>query len=112
MKGTTHLDGTWISPGLRKNIPGSVWLPEVGRGFLEPELERYFRDQLVKLTGGDKTRVLVFYCIDNCWMSWNATIRAARWGYGNANWFAKGTDAWAGAGYPVEEAKPVPVGVE
>src|SRR5258708_25970825 len=47
----------------RQNIPGSAWLPDVGRGGLTPGVERYFRDNLARLTGGDRTMALVFYCL-------------------------------------------------
>src|SRR5689334_25443659 len=34
----------WL-PIPRYDIPGSLWLPDVGRGALSPELERFFWDQ-------------------------------------------------------------------
>ena len=45
-------DALW-KPVPRRDIPGSLWLPEVGRGALSPALEDYFR---TGLCGGDRRR--------------------------------------------------------
>ena len=92
-----------------RQIPGSVWLPNVGLGALTPELEGYFRTRLDALTKGDRGRGLLFYCLADCWMSWNAAKRALEMGYGRVYWFRDGVDGWAEAGLPTEEAKPVPM---
>jgi PQQ-dependent catabolism-associated CXXCW motif protein len=92
----------------RHNIPGSAWLPDVGRGGLTPEVERYFRDNLARLTGGDRSMALVFYCLADCWMGWNATKRAAALGYINLYWYRDGTDGWERAHLPTAVAHPVP----
>ncbi len=93
-------------PVPRQDIPGSTWLPDVGRGALSPELERWFQAELARLTGGDKTKPVAFYCLAQCWMSWNATKRAASYGYTNVAWYPDGTDGWMAAGLPLAEAKP------
>ena len=41
-------------------------------------------------------------------MSWNATKRAASWGYRVA-WFPEGVDGWEAAGLPTEIVKPEPL---
>ena len=51
-------------------------------------------------------RPVVFYCLADCWMSWNATKRAARWGYTQLYWYRDGTDGWEAAALPTEEATP------
>src|SRR5215471_9126752 len=56
----------------RLNIPGSVWLPDTGYGELAAAMEGYLRSALEQITGGDRARFLVFYCLRDCWMSWNA----------------------------------------
>lgn len=94
------------TPVPRRDIPGSLWLPEVGRGALSPALERYFRDRLAAATGGDLSRPVVFYCLADCWMSWNATKRAASYGYTQLYWYRDGTDGWAAARLPTEAATP------
>lgn len=95
----------WM-PAPRMDIPGSVWLPDVGRGALAPGMEAWFRARLDALTGGDHARPLVFYCLRDCWMSWNATKRAAAYGYVEAAWYPEGSDGWAQAGLPLARATP------
>ncbi len=98
----------WI-PKVRHNIPGSVWLPEVGRGALNAEVEDYFQRNLKQLTAGDKSRQIVIYCLADCWMSWNAAKRAIEYGYTSVYWYPGGTDHWTAAGLPTEESQPVPM---
>ncbi|ASG25381.1 PQQ-dependent catabolism-associated CXXCW motif protein [Nitrospirillum viridazoti] len=86
------------------DLPGSVWLPDVGRGALNPTLENWFQQQLATLSGGDKNRPLVFYCLPECWMSWNATKRAAGYGYTNVAWYPDGVDGWRAARLPLATA--------
>jgi PQQ-dependent catabolism-associated CXXCW motif protein len=97
----------WM-PLVRRDIPGSLWLPEIGRGALNPELEEYFRDHLDSATRGRRNAPVVFYCLTDCWMSWNAAKRAASWGYTQVYWYPAGTDGWEAARLPMENAEPVP----
>lgn len=97
----------WI-PKARRNVPGSVWLPNTGYGVLPVEEEEYFRSGLRRLTDGDRARPLVFYCLADCWMSWNAAKRALSWGYTSVYWYPDGTDGWAAAGLPLLDAVPEP----
>lgn len=101
--------GLWRLVDRRETIPGAVWLPEVGRGTLDARLAAYFAGSLARLTHGDKGRPLVFFCMADCWMSWNAVKRAAALGYGRAYWFADGTDGWREADRPLEQADPPPI---
>ena len=96
-------------PTPRANIPGSVWLPNVGYGELSAEFETYFEDNLARLSEGDRARPLVFYCQADCWMSWNAAKRAVQIGYEDVVWYPEGTDGWAAAGLPLEAAVPEPM---
>jgi PQQ-dependent catabolism-associated CXXCW motif protein len=91
----------------RSNIPGSIWLPDTGYGELAAVTERYLRDNLARATGGDRARLLVIYCLKDCWMSWNAAKRALAMGYTNVVWYPDGTDEWANAGLPLQQATPV-----
>jgi PQQ-dependent catabolism-associated CXXCW motif protein len=95
-------------PMPRRNIPGSLWLPDVGRGLLSPELEAYFRGHLEAATQGRLDRPVAFYCLAQCWMSWNAAKRAASWGYSHLYWFRDGIDGWDAAMLPTEDAVPLP----
>ena len=96
----------------RRNIPGSVWLPNTGYGELAAETESYFRFGLERITQSDSARFLVFYCLRDCWMSWNAAKRALALGYKNVAWYPEGTDGWEAAGLPLQKAKPEPAGTE
>ncbi|WP_075215717.1 PQQ-dependent catabolism-associated CXXCW motif protein [Mongoliimonas terrestris] len=100
--------GTVFRLPARNAIPGSMWLPDVGYGALSDEMAAYFREELAAATGGDPTRTVLFYCLADCWMSWNAARRALEWGYSDVAWYPEGTDGWAFDGLPLEEIKPVP----
>jgi PQQ-dependent catabolism-associated CXXCW motif protein len=89
-----------------KSIPGAVWLANVGYGVVPEPLLQAFQAQLAELTGGDRTRMLVFFCLKNCWMSWNAAKRAVSWGYRNVVWFPDGTDGWGEEQLPLADVAP------
>jgi PQQ-dependent catabolism-associated CXXCW motif protein len=92
----------------RLDIPGSVWLPDTGYGKLAEATESYLRRGLERASGGNKSAMLVFYCQENCWMSWNAAKRALSYGYSNVAWYPDGTEGWERANLPVAEARPEP----
>lgn len=95
-------------PKPRADIPGSIWLVDTGYGALAPTMEFYFTQGLDKATGGDRDRLIVFYCLKDCWMSWNAAKRALALGYRRVAWFPDGTDGWASEGFPLEPREPDP----
>lgn len=101
-------DTLWL-PQTRFNIPGSVWLPDVGRGALNEPVEAYFKSNLERLTGADRNRRIVIYCLARCWMSWNAAKRAIEYGYSSVYWYPGGTDDWTAAGLQTMESQPVPM---
>jgi PQQ-dependent catabolism-associated CXXCW motif protein len=96
-------------PPARHDIPGSIWLANVGYGGLSAEMDSYFRKALEGVSLGDKARKLVFYCEAKCWMSWNAAKRAVEYGYKAVYWFPDGIGGWTEAGYPTLLNAPVPV---
>lgn len=101
-------EGTvWREPP-HSDIPGSVWLADVGFGSLSPEMEEWYRESLERLTGGDLAQPLVLYCRSDCWMSWNAGKRAIGWGYTGILWYPGGIESWEAAGLPLEERTPEP----
>ena len=63
------------------DIPGSIWLADTGYGALNPAMEEYFRTNLDRVAGADRDKTLVFYCLKDCWLSWNAAKRALNIGY-------------------------------
>lgn len=92
----------------RLSIPGSLWLPNVGYGRIAEVTSDYFRAGLAKATDGDRKHALLFYCLDECWMSWNAAKRALEYGYETVYWYPEGTDGWTFEDYPVEKTEPEP----
>lgn len=99
----------WLAGTPPPQIPGSVWLPNVGLGELGADYESYLRASLERLTGGRLDRGVMFYCLADCWMSWNAAKRAVSLGYRPVYWYRDGMDGWAEAGLPSEPAPPVPL---
>jgi PQQ-dependent catabolism-associated CXXCW motif protein len=92
----------------RHNIPGSIWLPDTGYGKLAEVTEDYLRHGLERASHGNKAALVVIYCQENCWMSWNAAKRVLSYGYPNVAWYPEGTEGWERANLPVAEAQPEP----
>ena len=90
----------------RDDIPGSIWLPDTGYGALAPVTQDYFARGLRAARAGG--RLLVFYCLADCWMSWNAAKRALALGFGPVAWYRDGTTGWQAAGFPVQRRAPEP----
>jgi PQQ-dependent catabolism-associated CXXCW motif protein len=90
----------------RMNIPGSIWLPDTGYGELPASAEGYLRSGLQQATRGDRARLVVIYCLRDCWMSWNAAKRAVSWGYTGVVWYPEGVDGWQEARLPLEQGRP------
>lgn len=67
-------------------------------------MERWFRARLDELTGASKGAAVMFYCVVDCWMSWNAAKRAVGWGYDNVIWYPDRTDGRTFAGHPLVPA--------
>ena len=65
---------------------------------------------LIKLTQNNPDQQLIFYCVADCWMSWNAAKRAMNYGYSRVYWYPDGSDGWAGDGHELVEAIPWGVG--
>ncbi|WP_299673215.1 PQQ-dependent catabolism-associated CXXCW motif protein [uncultured Roseobacter sp.] len=90
----------------RHTIPGAIWLPNVGYGAIADITADYFKTGLEKITEGDPTHPVVIFCLEDCWMSWNAAKRALEWGYTSVYWLPEGTNGWQLWGYPLEKVKP------
>ncbi|GAA0785384.1 rhodanese-like domain-containing protein [Marinobacterium sediminicola] len=101
-------DGIFLQSKPRFNLPGSIWMPNVGLGELEPEWADYFSKGLRQASSGKMDYPLVIYCTADCWMSWNAVKRASVWGYTQVYWYAEGTDGWKEADLALEKATPLP----
>jgi len=87
-------------------LPGAAWLPGTGlpmtqNANAEVQLER----ALQLLTGGDRSRAIVVFCQSAfCWLSYNAALRAVKFGYRHVSWYRGGVFAWRAAGLPTAEA--------
>lgn len=98
--------GTLWRDKLRNDIAGSIWLANVGYGQINAETAAYFEKGLAQNGVSGKSAPIVFYCMTNCWMSWNAAKRAVEWGYSAVYWYPEGSDGWEKAGLPVESKLP------
>ena len=94
--------GTIWRDKTRQTIPGSYWLANVGYGRLHPESEKWYKAKLKILTSGNRNKAVLFYCLMDCWMSWNAAKRALSYGYSNVYWYPEGTDGWHFENYPLK----------
>lgn len=100
-------NAVWRTPK-HKSIDGALWLPNVGYGKLAAGPEAYFRSSLERMTNGAKDKTLIFFCLRDCWMSWNAAKRAIAWGYTKVVWFPDGADGWQELGNALVDVKPEP----
>lgn len=103
-------DGSWIMPERHQTIAGAVWLPETGRGDIEPDIADYLDHSLALCTGGERAHPIAVFCRSDCWMSWNAVQRIAGLGYDNLYWFPGGIEEWQDLDRPMQTAIPLPVG--
>ena len=101
-------EGTIWHEKARLSVPGALWLPNVGYGRIADVTDSYFRAGLTKATEGDLSHPVLFFCLDECWMSWNAAKRALEYGYETVYWHPEGTDGWEFMDYPLEEVAPEP----
>jgi PQQ-dependent catabolism-associated CXXCW motif protein len=93
-------------------LAGAVWLSGAGRGtnFLDPA-QAVLVQLLERLSAGDKSRALAFFCAGSqCWLSYNASLRAVAAGYNNVYWYRGGVEAWAAAGLPTARTARRPAG--
>jgi len=86
---------------------GLVWLPGAGRGSsFDDELQGRLAQALERATGGNRARMLVFFCANpRCWLSYNAALRAVRLGYSDVRWYRGGVHAWGVAGGDLREPR-------
>jgi PQQ-dependent catabolism-associated CXXCW motif protein len=104
--GHREADGSWRLASPRPSIPGAHWFPEAGRGMLDPDIGQWFERGVARLTGHSKKRMVVTFCLADCWMSWNAARRLRAMGYANVWWFAEGTNGWRDLDHPLVPATP------
>lgn len=84
-------------------LPNAVpVVPAAQGGSFQDETQRNFGQYLQQVTQGRSDRPMVFYCQGlQCWMSYNAALRAINLGYTNVLWYRGGVEAWQQAGLPL-----------
>lgn len=69
--------------------------PASQAGSFDDQTQQQFGQYLQQVTQGNTGRPLVFYCLNSqCWMSYNAALRAIRMGYTQVYWYRGGIEAW------------------
>ncbi|MBA4287187.1 MAG: hypothetical protein C0434_16850 [Xanthomonadaceae bacterium] len=88
--------------GAPQMLPNAVHaLPAAQGGSFDDPTQTGYGQFLQQITGGDRNRPIVTYCAGvQCWLSYNAALRAIRLGYSNVLWYRGGLEAWTQAGLP------------
>lgn len=93
-------------------LPGAqMATPASQAGTFDDQTQREFGQYLQQVTHGDKAKPLVFYCLNTqCWMSYNAALRAINMGFSQVMWYRGGIEAWRQA-QQMAAGMPTPNGV-
>ena len=93
--------------GGAERIQGAQYaVPAAQAGSFNDATQQQFAQFLAQATGGNLQYPLVLYCLSTqCWMSYNAALRAINLGYTNVLWYRGGIEAWKQAGMPVQSAQ-------
>ena len=96
-----------LGGGIHRTLAGAFWMNGAGAGDMSKEEERRFAQAVANFAGGDRARPLVFFCVDaECWLSYNAALRAIALGYTNVMWYRGGIAAWRMAELPTSQSDP------
>ena len=91
------LGGPQVIPGAQSAVPAAQ------PGSFQDATQQQFGQFLQQATRGNKEVALVLYCQSReCWMSYNAALRAINLGYRNVLWYRGGIEAWQAAGHAVQ----------
>lgn len=90
-----------------ETLPGATYaVPAHQAGSFSDQTQQQFGGFLQQATGGNKEIPLILYCQSTqCWMSYNASLRAINLGYKNVLWYRGGVEAWKAAGQPTANAQ-------
>jgi PQQ-dependent catabolism-associated CXXCW motif protein len=90
-----------VRPRPQATIPGAHVNNPIGSDF-SADAERAAADFLARIVP-DRAAPVAFYCVNwECWLSYNAALRAVAAGYSNVHWYRGGIAAWFEAGLPLE----------
>lgn len=83
-----------LGPG--NMLPGAqMATPASQAGSFSDQTQQEFGQYLQQVTQGNKAKPLVFYCLNTqCWMSYNAALRAINMGFTQVLWYRGGIEAW------------------
>ena len=91
-------------PEALPNAVPAAWLSQPGT--FTDTVQQQAAQMLAQGTQGRKDVALVFYCLSReCWMSYNAALRAINAGYTNVLWYRGGIEAWKMAGQPTQQGQ-------
>jgi PQQ-dependent catabolism-associated CXXCW motif protein len=81
-------------------------VPAAQSGAFNDPVQQQFGQYLQQATSGNKQYPIVTYCLSTqCWMSYNAALRAINLGYTNVLWYRGGIEAWKQAGLPTQRTQ-------
>lgn len=90
-----------------ETLPGAIpaaWLSQPGS--FQDQTQQQMVEMFRQGTQGRNDVPMIFYCLSTqCWMSYNAALRAINAGYKNVLWYRGGIEAWKAAGLPVQPAQ-------
>lgn len=86
-------------------IPGTIWMQGLGKDRLyRLDIEQV--EALFAKLAPERNTPLVFYCLSwECWLSYNASLRALDLGYTNVIWYRGGIESWNQANLPIVRTK-------
>ena len=96
-----------LGGGIHTTIAGAFWMMGAGAGDMSRDEQARFAKAIAAFAGGDKARPMVFFCVDSeCWLSYNAALRAIGLGYTNVMWYRGGIASWRVGGNPTTQSDP------
>jgi PQQ-dependent catabolism-associated CXXCW motif protein len=96
-----------LGGGLHRTLAGAFWMMGAGAGDMSKDEEARFSKAVAAFAGGNRNRPMVFFCVDvECWLSYNAALRAIALGYTNVMWYRGGIAAWSAAELPMAQSDP------
>lgn len=90
-----------------EKLPGAIAaVPAHQAGSFNDRTQSEFGGFLQQATKGNKQMPIVLYCQSTqCWMSYNAALRAINMGYTNVLWYRGGIEAWKTAGFKAQPSQ-------
>ena len=96
-----------LGGGVHTTIAGAFWMIGAGAGDMSKDEEARFAKAIAGFAGGNKATPMVFYCVDSeCWLSYNAALRAIQLGYTSVMWYRGGIASWRVGGNPMAQSDP------